>query len=154
LRSFPRRFTAVLARPDDEDRPDDVLHRRPKSGGLSAIEHAAWVAAGIAQVGKAFAAVMYLDDPAVSLPALDPEPPVGTDVVGVDPDSVVATIRAAAVALAGAIEQAPKDGWNRTGHAADEPVSALDVVRFAVHLGVHHLRLAEQIITEVVHDLG
>jgi hypothetical protein len=154
LRSFPRRFSAALARPDDEDRPDDVLHRRPMSGGLSAIEHAAWVAAGIAQVGKAFAAVMYLDDPAITLPPLDPEPPVGADAVGGQPDSVVAAIRAASVSLASAIEQAPKDGWNRIGHADDEPTSALDVVRFAIHLGVHHLRLIEKTIAEVVHDLS
>lgn len=97
---------------------------------------------------------MYHDDPAISLPALDPLPPVDDEGKGLEPDSVVSAIRAVAVALANAIEQAPNDGWNRTGRAAGGPVTALEVVRFAVHLGVHHLRLAEQTITEVVHDLG
>lgn len=152
LRSFPRRFAAVLAGPFDEDRPADVLHRRPAAGGLSAIEHAGWVAAGIPQATEAFAAVMYQDDPAIALPALDPAAAVGADELA--PAAVVAAIKVAGDALAGAIEQAPKDGWNRTGHARTEPITALEVVRFAVHLGVHHLRLTERTIDAVVHELS
>jgi hypothetical protein len=154
LRSFPRRYNAALARPDDEDRPDDVLHRRPKGGGLSAIEHAAWAATAIAEVGEALAAVMYHDDPAVSLPVLDPSPEVVVAGAGGQPDAAVSALREAAVGLAGAIELAPNDGWSRTGHAGSERVTALDVARHAVHLGVHHLRLAEQAVTEAAHDLG
>jgi mRNA-degrading endonuclease toxin of MazEF toxin-antitoxin module len=151
LRSFPRRFSAVLAGPDDEDRPDDVLHRRPAGGGLSALEHAGWVAAGIPRAAEAFAAVMYQEDPAIALPALDPSVAVGADELA--PAAVVAAIKVAGDALAGAIEQAPKDGWNRTGHVGADRVTALDVVRFAVHLGVHHLRLAERTIDTVLHEL-
>jgi hypothetical protein len=153
LRSFPRRFRRALARPDeDEDRPDDVLHRRPKGGGLSAIEHAAAVAAGLARADEAFRDVMYRRDPDITLPPVDVEPPV--EAVQDPPDVVVDRIKAAAEGLADAIESAPGDGWARTGRSPDGPVTALDVVRTGVHIGVHHLHLIERTITEVVHDLS
>jgi hypothetical protein len=164
LRSLPRRFAAALARPDDEDRPGDVLHRRPKGGGLSALEHTAWVATSLALVGDAFTAVMYHDDPAISLPPLDPRPAVAAAAEGaVGPSgesgsdsagAAIADLAAAAIGLASAIEQAPKDGWSRTGHSTSGHSTSLEVVTFAVHLGVHHLRLAEQTVAEVAHELG
>jgi hypothetical protein len=152
LRSFPRRFGRALSRPDDEDRPDDVLHRRPIAGGLSAIEQAAAVAAGLALADEAFRDVMYRRDPKISLPPVDVEPPA--DGVQDPPDVVVDRIKAAGEGLADAIDSAPGDGWARTGRGPDGPVSALDVVRTAVHLGVHHLRLIERTIADVVHDLS
>jgi hypothetical protein len=152
LRSFPRRFTLVLARPDDEDRPDDVLHRRPGSGGLSAVEHAAWVATGLAQAAEAFGAIVYSSAATVTLPALDVDPPVRGGDAG--PDAVVAAIKGAADPLASAIGDAPADAWTRTGLSAEGPVTALDVVRLAVHLGVHHLRQAEQAIAAAIREIG
>jgi hypothetical protein len=150
VRSFPRRFTLVLGRPDDEDRPDDVLHRRPKSGGLSAVEHGAWVAVGLSQAAQAFVAIVYTTNPKVTLPALDVDPPVpGADS---GPDAVVAAIKAAGDPLAAAIGDAPADAWTRTGQATDGPVTALAVVRLAVHLGVHHLRQAEQAIAAAIQE--
>jgi hypothetical protein len=155
LRSFPRRFTLVLARPDDEDRPDDVVHRRPKSGGLSAIEHGAWVAIGTGQADEAFRAVMYLDHPEVTLPSVDVDPPVPGGEANAE--TAIARIKGATDPFAAAIQDAPSSGWTRTGRTVDGvdgEITALDVVRLAVHLGVHHLRLAEQTVDEVAHDLG
>ena len=150
LRSFPRRFKMVLAHPDDADRPDDVLHRRPKSGGLSAIEHAAWVATGIGAVADAFQAVSIHDDPVISLPPVDVDPPVagGEDSV----DAALARIQTATSALATAVEGTPGDSWLRHGHTDGESVTALEVVTTAVHLGVHHLRLADRVINEVARE--
>jgi hypothetical protein len=140
----------VLARLDDADRPDDVVHRRPRSGGLSAIEHAAWVAIGIRQVTEAFQTVMVRDNPVISLPPIDVEPPVAG---GEDPtDAVVARIQAAGATLASAIEGTPGDSWKRSGETDGHPVTALEVVTTAVHLGVHHLRLADRVITEVARE--
>lgn len=152
LRSFPRRFRLALAIPDDVDRPDDVIHRRPRSGGLSAMEHAAWVAAALPQADAAFRDVMYRRDPVITLPPIDVEPPVPQ--ADDPPDVVVARIKAESEGLADAIEAAPSDGWARTARGPTGEISALDAVATAVHLGVHHLRLIERTIAEVVHDLG
>jgi len=122
------------------------------------------VATGLDLVADAFTAVMYHDDPSISLPPLDPRPAVAAAeerVVGRSgeggSDSVAAAIAdlaAAATSLASAIERAPKDGWNRTGRlTTDGYTTSLDVVGFAVHLGVHHLRLTEQTVAEVAHEL-
>ena len=55
LRSYPRRYRAVLVRPDNEDRPDDVV-RRPASDGWSALDHAAHVAASLTAAAEALSA--------------------------------------------------------------------------------------------------
>ena len=152
LRSFPRRFGLALSGADaDEDRTDDPVHRRPAAGGLSAAEHGAFVATGIAVADDAFRAIVYRPDPAVDLPPLDAEPPVPGGERPVV--AIVDSIRLAGDNMAGAIEQAPHDAWTRSGHAGAEAVGALDLVRLAVHIGVHHLRLAERTLAEVSRQL-
>jgi len=151
LRSFPRRFGLALAGPGDDDRPDDVAHRRPAAGGLSGAEHGAWVATGIALADEAFRAIVYRNDPAVTAPALDVDPPVegGDKPVA----AIVEAIRETTGEMAGAVEMAPHDAWTRTGRTDAGAITALDVVRLAVHLGVHHLRLAERTMAEVARQL-
>jgi hypothetical protein len=151
LRSFPRRYGLALSSPDDDDRTDDVVHRRPTGGGLSGAEHGAFAARGIAEADDAFRAIVYRTDPAIELPPLDAEPPVRGGDRPVP--AIVETIRLAGDAMAGAIEQAPHDAWTRTGHAGETAVTSLDVVRLVVHIGVHHLRLAERTMAEVSRQL-
>src|SRR5918998_6518097 len=45
LRSFPRRYRALLLRPDVEDDPESIVTRKPDAQSPSALEHAAGVAA-------------------------------------------------------------------------------------------------------------
>jgi hypothetical protein len=153
LRSYPRRFREVLKAIEEDDRPDDVLHRRPRSGGVSAMEHAAWVAAAVAAATEALRLVLIQDAPAITLPAVEPE----RGVTGADGsvDEVVARIDAATSALASLIERTPASDWTRTGRVEPEgaPVRALDIVALAVHIGSLHLRATDATINAVAREL-
>jgi hypothetical protein len=153
LRSFPRRFGLVLSAPDDDDRPDDVVHRRPAGGGLSAGEHGAYTAHAIGAADETFRAIVYLSDPEVTLPALDVSPPVADGERPVP--AIVEAIRRAGEEMAGAIGSAPHDAWTRRGRteAGGGTVTGLEVVVQAVHIGIHHLRAAERTMAEVARQL-
>jgi hypothetical protein len=151
LRSFPRRFKAALTLPESEQRPDDVVHRRPRGGGLSAAEHAAWTAAAIGQVAAAFERVITRDNPEIQLPPVDVDPPVPG---GEDPtDAIVAGIQAAADPLADRVGDVHGNEWNRTGRLDGTTVSTLDVIRHAVRVGVEHLHAAERTVAEVAREI-
>ncbi len=150
LRSLRRRFTATLVPPGDEDRPDDVVHRRPADGGLSAVEHAAWVALALPELGEALRVALIGTNASVSLPALEPQPPVdGGDLSAVD---VVARVAAAAEPLSDAISGVPGPEWSRTGRANGTTVTTLDIARGAVELAIYHLRAAERTVRRVLQE--
>jgi hypothetical protein len=154
LRSFPRRFRTALSLPEDEQRPDDVVHRRPQAGGLSAAEHAAWTASAIRQVETEFRKVMIEPDPEVDLPPVDVAPPVPG---GEDPtDAVLAHLESAATSLADRIGDVHGAEWARTGRLPGPDageMSALDVVRLSVRIGVEHLRAAERTVADVAREV-
>ena len=142
-RSFPRRFRALLVRPDDRD--PDIVHRRPSGGGLSAAGHALAAAAGMDAAAGALARVRTGDSP-----TFDPDP--GPPTTGDEPplELVLDRVGAAAGALAGAVEGTRGTEWARPGRLrGGEDVTALDLARAGVHAGAHHLRAAERTIAEV-----
>jgi hypothetical protein len=155
LRSFPRRFRTALTLPEDEQRPDDVVHRRPHAGVLSAAEHAAWTASAIREVDTEFRKVMIEHDPELDLPPVDVAPPVAG---GEDPtDAVLARLESAATSLADRIGDVHGEEWSRTGRLPGSDgakVSALDVVRLSVQIGVEHLRAAERTVADVAREVG
>jgi len=129
LRSFPRRFRAVLTLPEDEQRPDDVVHRRPTAGREK--------------------------DPLLDLPPVD----VGTPVPGGEDstDTVLARLETATDSLADRIGDVHGQDWGLTGRLPEpdqKQVSALDVVRYSVRIGVEHLRAAEQTVADVAREVG
>ncbi len=148
LRSFPRRYRAVLTLPDDNEAFDPL--RRPGADGWSAVAHAWWAALAFDAATEALHQVLIHDHPDVSEPAIMPASPPPVD----DPnDAVLDRLTRAAEGLAVAIDNARSgsDQWNRTGRLRDgSEVSALDLVRTAVHQGVHHLRAIEKVLKEVV----
>jgi hypothetical protein len=150
LRSLPRRFAAALALPEDEQRPDDVLHRRPASGGLSAIEHAAYTAAALPHIADALRLVLSRDNPEVAVPPLEVDPPV--DGGSASADEVVEQMAAAAEALAKEISNVSGSEWIRPGRVGAQTVNALDLARAAVQLAIFHLRAAERTIATVVRE--
>jgi hypothetical protein len=155
LRSLPRRFTAALATPDDENRPDDLLHRRPASGGLSAIEHAAWTAQALGRLHDALHQILVHNNPRVSLPPLSPDPAtLPTDVESASREEVVNQISAVALALADEVEGVSGQDWTRTGQLNGTTITALDVARGAVQLAIAHLRAASRTVSEVVQERG
>jgi hypothetical protein len=151
LRSLPRRFASELATPDDDDRPDDVVHRRPPGGGLSAIEHAAWVASALPRLGQALHQVLFGTDPVIEVPPLDPVPPLEHALRTV-PETVEA-IAVNARPLADVIDGVDGDDWLRPGTLNGQKVTALDVARGAVQLSIYHLRAIERTLREVAGDI-
>jgi hypothetical protein len=150
MRSLRRRFTAILVPPGDDDRPDDVVHRRPADGGLSAVEHAAWVAQALPELGEALRLVLIGANPFVDVPRLDPDPPVEG---GSDPAAdVAARVGTTAEPVAEAIDNVPGGDWVRTGRAGGATVTALDLAQGAVELSIHHLRAAERTVTQVLQE--
>ena len=141
-RSFPRRYRALLVRPDDDD--PEIVHRRA-GGEPSAAEQAARGASGMAAAAEALGAIRISDGPTV-----DVDGPPGAPAGDSTPlDAILERLAAAAGGLADSIEPLRGDEWNRTGvlpGGADVP--ALDVARHGVHAGVHHLRAAERAVAQ------
>jgi hypothetical protein len=149
VRSFDRRLRSLLVRRDDEDR-DDSLVRRRGAGGWSALEHTAFVADAVGAIGEALRRVLISDSPSVSVHAVDGgSPPTAADV-----DSVLANLRSSTDAAAKVIEGASGDDWNRQASVDGTDITALQLTRDAVHIGVHHLRAAEQVLHEVKGQAG
>jgi hypothetical protein len=144
LRSFPRRYRTLFAVPAEDKGEDPV--RRPGAGGWSALSHAAWAALAFDAVAEALHQVLVHDHPDISVPSVDPAPPA----VDQPPAAVLDRLARAAEMLAVAIDGAGGGQWKRTGRTTTGERSALDLVRVAVHQGVHHLRLAEKVLKEVV----
>ena len=142
-RSFPRRYRALLVRPDDRD--PDIVHRRPAGGGLSAAGHALAAAAGMDAAANALGRVRIGDSPTVDP---DPGPPPPGDDLPLQ--LVLDRVAAAAGVLAAAVEGTRGSEWARPGRLpTGEDVTALDLARTGVHAGAHHLRAAERTIAEV-----
>lgn len=101
VRSFPRRFRAVLARPEgDDDRFDpDELARRPGADGRSAAEH----------LGSAIAWLAAADESARTRTPVSPSS-------GSDDGRPVATLldelETTATAAADRIDAVPNDQWS------------------------------------------
>ena len=141
LRSYPRRYRALLVRPDDEEGAE-VVTLRPAPDRWSALEHAAHVAQVFETAADAVRALRRHDDADV---VVEPGPPSLGSV-----DQVTNWLGAGAERLAGVVEELRGDDWKRSGRLpTGEAVTALDVVRHAVHAGAHHRREAERVVNEV-----
>src|SRR5881275_3345583 len=62
LRTFPRRYRAVLVPPQEEGEHKDPAHR-PGVDGWSAIAHAAWAADAITTIAGQLRQVLVVDHP-------------------------------------------------------------------------------------------
>ena len=148
LRSYPRRYRSLLTLPDENEAFDPL--RRAGADGWSAVAHAWWAALSFDAVTEALHQVLIHDHPDVSEPPITPASPPPVDEPN---DAVLDRLTRAADGLAVAIENARggSNEWNRTGRLRDaSEVTALDLVRSAVHQGVHHLRAIERVLKEVV----
>jgi hypothetical protein len=143
LRSYPRRYRALLVRPDDED--GAAVITRPGADGWSALGHAAHVAAALAAVAEALRLVTVRDRPTVHLV---PEQPV----TAVDVTAVLDDLTTAANSAADAAKRITGQDWGRPARVteADRTLTALDLLAQGVHEGVHHLRLAERAVDEAL----
>jgi hypothetical protein len=143
LRSYPRRYRAVLVRMDDDDGARVVT--TPAADGWSALDHAAHAAVSLAAGADALRAVSIEDDPLVAYAPERREPSPGPV------DEVLDRLSAACTGGAEQVERVKGNDWDRRGRISDhDSVSALDIARHMVHEGVHHLRGAERAVSEAV----
>lgn len=142
-RSFPRRYRALLVRPDEEGGDDDLVRRWPPGGGLSALEHTAMATEGMGAAAAAVRSVAVRDEPEVTIAVAEPGPLPTVD-------AVLEGLAVAADNLADGVGGYAPEEWGRCGVLADgERVSALDLARNGVHMGIHHLRDAARVIEQV-----
>jgi hypothetical protein len=146
VRSYPRRYRALLVPPDGEEEPapEDLVRRRPPGGGWSALEHAAWVAEVLGTAADALERIRVQDDPTVEAPdqaAVAPATELG---------AVMEKLARESERAAQAMSRVVARDWTRTGRLpGGEVVTALDVARHAVHEGVHHLRETESLLAQL-----
>ena len=146
LRSFPRRYRALLTGFEDDEDADALVRRRPDPSTWSALEYAAHVRDVFRlfdeRIRRALASdgaeVADWDHEAAAAGYADLEPAVVLDEL-VD----------GAERLAGAVADLPHDAWGRTVVRLGESETVLDLARKAVHEGSHHLRDVERVIARV-----
>jgi hypothetical protein len=148
LRSYPRRFRALMTSLDEDEHPDDLVHRAGPDG-LSAVDHADHVARAVAVLGEAMRQVLVQDEPTL-LPAVADDSAREWEMAA-QPASVDAALDFLDVecnAMADAVERTPADDWTRTGTVAGSgrKMSAIDILREAVRTGSDHLHAAERAI--------
>jgi uncharacterized damage-inducible protein DinB len=141
IRSYPRRYRRLLVRLDDEQGAD-IVTRRPGPGEWSALEHAVHVADVIEAVGEALERVQVHDDPSVDIEVRSPRSaPV---------DDVVRRLTAASDRLMSTAANVTGKDWQRGGRLpSGERVTALSLLRHAVHVGAHHRREVERVLSTV-----
>lgn len=148
LRSYPRRYRALLTTFGDDERPDDLLNR-PGIDGCSALVHAEGVAEALAVLAAALRSIVRDHRPVLAADAVDvlgAGAPLGDRTEHRDADAVLDRLSREAMALADQAGDTPAHAWARTGSEegdAGRELSALDVLRAAVRRGAEGLRTVD-----------
>lgn len=145
LGSFPARWRDALVLRLDDPEPDGALTGRVSGAGWSALEHAGHVRDVVHALDIRLQRVLREEVP--TLPETHVTPPSGANEQGVA--VVLAALTVSSDQLSGTIATTPPSAWSRTGVRRGSPVTALDLVREAVHECVHHLRLATATISQL-----
>lgn len=155
VRSFPRRFRGVLARPDDAtddaaQADPDELARRVGPDGRSAADHLLAADGVLALLDRALEQVRSDDDPALH-PAVRDLGGAWWDDEHTPLPALLDQLDQTADRAAARIDDVPTDDWARQVRVADADatVGVLDVVREAVDVVAGHLRSAERTIAAV-----
>jgi hypothetical protein len=151
LRSYPRRYKALLTTFDSDEKPDDLVHRAGDDG-RSAVDHADHVARSFAFLGKALQDVVQHDGAELPPATFDDEAREWqVDGGERSLQGVLDFLEVEAGALADAVDRVPADDWARRATVAGggREVTALDVAREAVRTGAEHLRAAERTLAAV-----
>jgi hypothetical protein len=111
----------------------------------SALEHAGHVRDVLHALDIRLQRVLREDEPV--LPETHVTPPSGANEQGMA--VVLAALTVTTDQFSQTIELFPSSAWNRQALRAGRMITALDLVREAVHEGRHHLRLATDTLAEV-----
>lgn len=148
VRSFPRRYRALLVTPGSLDGPDAVFRRRPDPQTWSALEYTAHVADVLDLLGPAIRLVMVKDDPEVTSFDND-ERAVAKRYNELERAEVLGWLELACGELAGVLESVKADDWTRAGRLEAGERDALTLARDGVHEGAHHLRDVQRVLDRV-----
>jgi len=142
LRSFPRRFAAVLTLLDGED--EGVLHRAGPDG-RSALEHADLAGRDLAVLADAVGKVLEGRGTALHPAVGDPRARSYAHDLAQDPAAALDLVVLEAEALAERAAAVSPEQWAETGTVAGGgKVAALDLLREAVRATAEHLHHAER----------
>ncbi len=148
VRSFPRRYRALLVTPGSVDRPDAVFRRRPDPHTWSALEYTAHVADVLDHLGPAIRRIVYEDNPTIT--SFDNEERAAQKRYNeLERTEVLGWLELACAELASVIEGVNADDWMRTGRLEAGDRDALTVARNGVHEGSHHLRDVQRVLAQV-----
>ncbi len=143
VRSFPRRYRALLTALDPEEDAESIVRRRPAPGTWSAVEYTAHVGDVLDQLATAIRKIVVENHPAVT--TWDADERAAEQRYG-DWDSTEAlfALDHACARLADVMESVDPGDWVRTGTVDGSERDALTLARDAVHEGAHHLRDIER----------
>lgn len=139
LRSYPRRYGALL-RPIRDDEDVEALAHRVGPEGRSGIEIVSDVTRTLVILREALHQINVSPTPVLHPAVVDPSRRQWEAPPPEDLDDALALLTDAAVEMADAIGRVSGDAWLRTGTVAGgESVTAIDVAREAVVVGRHGL---------------
>ena len=148
VRSFPRRYRALLVTPGSLDGPDAVFRRRPDPQTWSALEYTAHVADVLDLLGPAIRRVMVEEQPSIGSFDND-ERAEGKGYNKLERAEVLGWLELACAELASVLESVKADDWTRTGRLEAGERDALALARNGVHEGSHHLRDVQRVLNQV-----
>ena len=148
VRSFPRRYRALLVTLRSDDGPDAIYRRRPQASTWSALEYTAHVADRLDHLGPAILRVVRENTPAIEGFDND-ERAVSKAYNDLDRIEVLGWLDLACDELASVIADVRPDDWARTGLVAGVERDALTLARDGVHEGAHHLRDVQRVLDAV-----
>lgn len=148
VRSYPRRFRALLAGFDEDEDADALVRRKPDERTWSALAYTAHVADLLGAMADAIGRMLVDDQPTLSLP--DRGAPGFEEAANAEPvEAVLDRLGAAAERLAAVLEGVPAGDWKRTATFPRGERDVLALARNAVHEGHHHLRDVERVLSVV-----
>ena len=145
LQSFPSRWRSALALHLDDADPQSILTGRMTPLDWSALEHAGHVRDVLHALDIRVQRVLREDEPV--LPETHVTPPSGANEQGMA--VILAALTLSSDQFAETVLGISELDWYRRGRRSGKLVSALDLVREAVHEGSHHLHLATQTIDDL-----
>lgn len=148
MRSFPRRYRALLVTPGSEDRPDAVFRRRPPTGSWSALEYTAHVADVIDHLGPAIRRAIVEDNPLITF--FDNEArALEKRYNELERAEVLGWLDLACDELASVLDDVRPDDWTRPARLDAGQRDVLGLARNGVHEGSHHLRDVQRVLNAV-----
>lgn len=148
MRTWPRRYRAVLAPAQDEQVAELALRIGPD--GVCALDLAVDSVRTWTLLDRALHDLRFADAPTLHPAVADPAARTWDSPAVESLESILDQIDDTSVALADAIDATPTEDWSRTASVAGGgTVDALSVAREAVRVGAENLRSIERTLSAV-----